>query len=213
MNSLTQTPALQADAANSQLVTPTYAAAQAAFSPTANGVWERTLDGQGRVVLRLRIADQGAEASADFAPEELANPAHLAKRLASLQSAVVRVGHWRGRLETLFAQIRAWAATLPGGAAVVTEAPRTVREERSGEYTVSELLLHRGGAEMRVVPIAAWVVGANGRVDLLGAGGPFVLIHDETDGWQYVRERYPVVTLEVLTEGLFHQLAQACLDA
>jgi hypothetical protein len=213
MKSLVQDVPLKADGKLSPLVTTVDPAVRAAFDPSAEGVWVRREEPSGRVLLGLRVTNSaGGEATATYTPDELDNPYYLAKRLERQRAAVDRVTEWKGRLGELFHSVRAWSQTLPGGPAVVTETALTLNEELSGEYTVSQLVLRRGHDEMRVVPVALWVLGADGRVDLRGPGGPFTLV-DFPTGWQYVGERFPPMTLEPLTESLFHQLALACLDA
>ena len=68
-----------------------------------------------------------------------------------------------------------------------------------------------GGQTMEVEPVACWVVGADGEVDLQGIGGPFYLLYIQKDGgWFYLPNSPPVVT-HPLTEELFLELAEACL--
>ncbi len=179
---------------------------------TAEGAWELDKDNRGRPLLLLRLTDQlNGQTTAAFAPEELQNDAHLSSRLRGLKGALLHVGHWRGQLQQLFADVRRWCQGLPGGA-YVQEEPMVVREERSGEYEVTRLIVSSKGQTMRVEPVALWVVGADGRVDLKGIGGPFTLLYFQQDGgWAYVQNGPPAVTMP-LTEGLFLQLAEACLD-
>jgi hypothetical protein len=65
---------------------------------------------------------------------------------------------------------------------------------------------------MQVVPISAWVVGADGRVDLRVIGGPFTLLYSQRDqGWFFVQNTYPM-KLSRLDQDLFLDLAEACLN-
>jgi hypothetical protein len=180
---------------------------------TAEGIWELGADERGRPVLTLRLRDQfNGQCSATFAPEELQNDAHLSSRLYGLKEALIRVGHWRGQIQRLFADIRQWCQNLPGGA-YVQEEPIIIREERSGEYDATRLLITRDGHTLRVEPIATWIVGADGRVDLKGMGGPFTLLYSQQDGgWFYFPDTFPRVKPLPLTDALFLQLAEACLD-
>jgi len=87
-----------------------------------------------------------------------------------------------------------------------------MREERSGEYEAARLLITSNGQMMRVEPVASWIVGADGRVDLRGIGGPFTLLYSQQDGgWLYLRETLPM-EMYPLTQELFLQLAEACLN-
>jgi hypothetical protein len=179
---------------------------------TAVASWDLTADERGRPLLVLRVRDQlGAEGSAVFAPDELRNERHLASRLTALKGAVLQVGHWRGQLRVLFDNIRQWCQMLPGGA-YVEEVPTILREEPSGEYEATRLVITSGGRTMQVVPVALWIVGADGQVDLIGIGGPFTLLHSRKDaGWSFLRETPPITTYP-LTQELFLELAEACLN-
>lgn len=178
---------------------------------TTEGIWELTEDDRGRRLLRLQLKDQfNGQCTGEFAPEELKNAVHLTSRFHALKGALLRVGHWRSQLQQLFDNIRQWCHNLPGGAAIQEE-PIVVREERSGEYMVSRLTITSKGQTMRVEPVAAWVVGADGRVDLKGTGGPFILLYSQQDdSWSYFQNNYPTAA-SPLTEVLFLQLAEACL--
>src|SRR5207302_1013610 len=110
----------------------------------------------------LRLRDQfNGQCSAAFAPDELRNERHLASRLQVLKGALIRVDHWLGQLQALYGNIRQWCQALPGGA-YVQEEPIVMREERSGEYEASRLLISSNGQMMRVEPVALWIVGADG---------------------------------------------------
>ena len=65
---------------------------------------------------------------------------------------------------------------------------------------------------MWVRPIARRVVGANGRVDLVGAEGPLTLLYDKaTGGWSWIDDRL-VAKLKPLTGELFRELAELFLQ-
>lgn len=207
-----QTATLEQNPAFSALVTQKNDTLSANIDlATGEGTWELAADQYGRPILRLRLRDQfGGQGTADFVPEELQHEAHLTRRLHSLKAALLYVGQWRDRLQQLFTSIRQWCQQLPGGA-FIQEEPLTLREERSGEYEVSRLLIFSGGQTMRVEPVAAWVVGADGRVDLKGLGGPLVLLYVQQDGgWFSLQNQFPMA-MSPLTETLFLQLAEACL--
>nr|WP_294549778.1 hypothetical protein [uncultured Rhodopila sp.] len=92
-----------------------------------------------------------------------------------------RVEDWLRRLDDLFARIRRWAAAH--GLAMKDGEPRPMLEERMervGEPARAQptLVLRSGeGAEVSIKPKALWVIGANGRVDVLSRkNGVYVLI-------------------------------------
>jgi plasmid stability protein len=99
----------------------------------------------------------------------------------SAQEVHERVEDWMRRLDELFARIRTWAAAH--GVAVKDGEPRTMLEERMervGEPARAMLTLvlrSAEGAEVSIKPKALWVIGANGRVDVLSRkSGVYVLI-------------------------------------
>jgi hypothetical protein len=207
-----QTENLKQNAAYSALVAQTDPTVSAAVDvATATASWDLATDERGRSLLVLRLRDQfNGQCSANFAPDELRNERHLASRLHALKEALIRVGHWREHLKLLFDNIRQWCPALPDGA-YVQEEPILMREERSGEYEAARLLITSNGHMMRVEPVALWIVGADGRVDLQGIGGPFTLLYSQNDGgWFYLRETPPLKTYP-LTQELFLELAEACL--
>jgi hypothetical protein len=207
-----QTGTLQQHPTISQLVAQRNPLLEQVIGPsTAEGVWDLTADAYGRQLLRLWLRDQeSGQGTGDFAPEELKNEAHLTTRLHNLQGALQRVGRWRKRLQQLYTDIRQWCQQLPGGATIIEE-PLLLREERSGQYEATRLVVTSNGQTLRVEPVASWVVGAAGRVDVKGIGGPFILLlSDENGGWFYLPDRSPINTIP-LTEALFLKLAQECL--
>ncbi len=144
------------------------------------------------------------------------------------QKELPEIIEWRKQLESLYAQIRAWLAEMELPPVIETH-PMRLLEKKSGEYEVSQLLVRRGNGEFRVRPIAKWVVGADGRVDLEGGDGPFLLVRmvgtvahvsheatsrlDEKDhgGWFWVQDRPPWKRIP-LTGDLFRGLAESCLE-
>jgi len=208
-----QTANLERNAEYSALVAQTDQSVRATVDvATADATWDLAPHERGRPLLVLRLQDQlNGQCSAAFAPDELRSEQNMGSRLHSLKGALVRVGHWREQLRLLFGNIRQWCEALPGGA-YVQEEPILMREERSGEYEAARLLITSNGQLMRVEPVASWIVGADGRVDLRGIGGPFTLLYSQQGGgWLYLRETLPM-EMYPLTQELFLQLAVACLN-
>ncbi|MDB5309868.1 MAG: hypothetical protein JWO38_4070 [Gemmataceae bacterium] len=183
----------------------------------AEATWE--LNGEpGRPNLILRVRDpEGYRSSATFAPVELKNETGLTSRLGDLNEALLRVAEWRKAVDTLFARIRPWCEALSGSPAVCKNI-NLVREERSGEYLVRELFVIPIGGDrlidplMVFTPVAAWVVGWDGRVDMTGPGDRYILNYSRAAGaWYHVPNYLPYRQLP-LTETLFRELAEACLD-
>jgi hypothetical protein len=183
---VTQTDALAHDSSYSALAARQEPLLKGAIDlDTAEGTWDLGKDDRGRPLLVLRLRDAfNGECTAAFAPDEMGNDSHLASRFRDLKGALLRVGQWRGQLQALFATVRPWCLGLTG--AHVREEPMCLSEERSGTYEASRLLVTSNGRTMRVQPVAAWVVGAEGRVDLKGVGESFTLVYsrDRGGGWR-----------------------------
>ena len=136
---------------------------------------------------------------------------------------------WRRKVEDLYSTIREWASEMEPTPTFATE-PITIIEKWSGEYQIPRLLIRQGEDEMIVQPVARAVVGAEGRVDLKGLDGPFVLtLHESepeppirtpkgvvrparrtTKGWFWVEDRDPWGLIP-LDGPFFRELAEACL--
>jgi hypothetical protein len=173
--------------------------------------WDVTTDRRGRILLALRLRDQtGAQSTFEFVPSEVQYHPQLVTVLDFLKEGLLHIRWWRDQLARLFANLRQWCQALPGGVSIQEEAI-TLREVRSGEYEVPRMVVTSNGHTMTIDPVAAWVVGADGRVDLNGIGGPLTLMYSqEKDEWYYLPHQIPVVTLP-LTEDLFLKLAEECL--
>lgn len=210
--SVQQGPTLRQHAEYAPLVARAGAMVDSVIDPvSAAGTWdlESGEGGRPRLILRLRDDAEG-QASAAFDPSELTTPAHFNRRVMALRDAFLRLKRWRAEVRRLFATISEWSEALPGGASL-REEPITIHEKRSGPYEMSRLVIMSGGASMSVEPVAAWVVGADGRVDLKGNGGPFTLVYSRAEGWRCVLDTFPVVKTPDLTKELFLELAHACL--
>ncbi|MBF0103014.1 MAG: hypothetical protein HQK77_19120 [Desulfobacterales bacterium] len=58
-------------------------------------------------------------------------------------------------------------------------------EEASGAYKAKELIIHDKNKETiaTIMPIAAWVIGANGRIDLIGKYDKVIIVYLEKEGF------------------------------
>jgi hypothetical protein len=123
----------------------------------------------------------------------------------------VCLASWRADLSALYNNIRAWAGEMQPPPAVSTRQV-TLNEYLSGPYEVEELILARHGHQMIAHPVGFWTMGADGRVDLNGTEGPFILVNQrERGGWYYVADR-PNLDLCPLDGPLFRRLAETCLS-
>lgn len=148
--------------------------------------------------------------------------------MATQQTERPGLADWRQKVEELYGLIRVWASEMEPAATFGTE-EITLIEKWSGAYQISQLLLEQGGDRMTVRPVARAVVGADGRVDLLGLDGPFTLFlmeaeedsmiaengkngfrHESTADWYWLQDRAPWESAR-LDGPLFRDLAESCL--
>ena len=97
-----------------------------------------------------------------------------------------RVEDWEARLSGLYAMIGEW---LPDGWEARRGVPMVMHEKIMRKFGIEAkrlptLELHgRSGQVVKLVPDALWVIGANGRVDLKGHGGRYIVI-DTADNFE-----------------------------
>lgn len=174
----------------------------------ATAQWDSRQDERGRDLLVLHVRDPfGAEAQSEFAPAEMGNERRLRDRLRELLGAAIRVNRWRTSVRALFEQVRAWVQQHDA-AVLFREENITLVEQRSGPYEMPVLHINSGGRSATLEPVACWIVGADGRVDLTGVGGQEVLVLDEAGGWYWVTDNQ-LGRLQPLTDALFLQLLEA----
>jgi hypothetical protein len=178
---------------------------------TATAVWDRTADEQGRDVLVLQLRDDfGAESEGKFAPWELRNESQLRRRVGDLLWAAFRVKDWRTQLTQLHEKVRQWVQE-DDDLAHFEELQCDRSEERSGPYEVPMLIIHTRGATARLEPVARWVVGAEGRVDLIGEDDRAILVVDKNNVWSWIRQSGVEPGPHPLNKDLFLNLLRAVL--
>ena len=97
-----------------------------------------------------------------------------------------RVDDWEARLNGLYSMICGW---LPEGWEARRGVPVVMHEKMMQKFGVEAkrlptLELHsRGGQVVKLAPDALWVIGANGRVDLKGDIGRYIII-DTADNFE-----------------------------
>ena len=65
---------------------------------------------------------------------------------------------------------------------------------------------------MTVTPVASWVLGWDGRIDLVGSEDRLSLMYSVSKGGWFHVPNYLPYGEHPLTETLFRELALACLD-
>ena len=77
---------------------------------------------------------------------------------------------------------------------------KEIAEDYIGQYTVQELVLRVGDEKVIFSPKGTNVVGAAGRVDLLGDMGEVTIVRQEGDRWGVVASRTPTLKVIELNE-------------
>jgi hypothetical protein len=137
-----------------------------------------------------------------------------AKRLGVPDHRKNRVEQWLGALNQLFRQIEIWLAeSVVSGAASISRLKTFVHEEAYGSYETDKLLISIAGSTISVEPMGAFVLGANGRVDLRGSNGQQVVLILLADGWHFTGLRSSVDKMpRMLDEDGFLSVLQQLLD-
>lgn len=142
-------------------------------------------------------------------------PDELQAFLLSRQHAVANEIDWRerrrewiGAVEQLYRKITGelLADDIEKGLVTVSRVVKEIKEEYLGTYEVPELILDISGQTVRFSPKGRNIVGAKGRVDLVGELDAITLILEPAGHWSVVVSRVPrhVVSLDrrALAEAL-----------
>lgn len=126
-----------------------------------------------------------------------------------------RVDRWAQRLQELFARVRQWLADCPGWTPE-TAAVRQREEELLARWGVPPrdvpvLTLRAGDRFLRFLPDALFIVGANGRVDLLDSGKRTYILVDRAPDDQPQRDWQVAIpearqVLRPFTANVLHEI-------
>ncbi|HEY5314276.1 MAG TPA: hypothetical protein VIK18_17215 [Pirellulales bacterium] len=175
---------------------------------TARASWDYKVDSRNRPLLVLNLRDSlRGEAHADFTPVELTSETHLRARLHDLKGAMLLVSTWRGRVDRLFRDLRPWIAeAIPDSA--VQERSTLLIERASGPYEMPAMTVFFQGKAIDIEPVACWVVGADGRVDVRGPLGDDAVLLVQNEKWYWL-DQHAVDRLQPLTRDHFMALLQS----
>jgi hypothetical protein len=113
---------------------------------------------------------------------------------------VERRQEWIDAVERLYRQNtdELLADSIAQGLVTVSRNEKVIEEEYLGTYSLSELVLDVSGENVRLSPKGRNIVGANGRVDLVGELDVVSLILEPAGHWDIVLSRVPrhVVALD-----------------
>ncbi len=114
-----------------------------------------------------------------------------------------RRDQWIDAVERLYQKItdELLAGSIQQGLVTVTRVDKEIEEEYLGTYKVPELILDINGEKVRFSPKGRNIIGAKGRVDLVGDLDSITLILEPEGHWSIVLSRVPrhVVVLDAIT--------------
>ncbi len=89
-----------------------------------------------------------------------------------------RITRYLKRVESLYSEVKVWVEPLS------TEfIDTTVMEQASGPYSASCLIIKSGVSEIaKLEPLGTWIIGAEGRVDLIGSNDKTTLVYLKQGG-------------------------------
>jgi len=148
---------------------------------------------------------------------------HAAEKFISGRVASGKGGiDWESRrktylqaLEALYAQIeQLLKGPLQNGKAALRREKREITESYLGTYRVEDLILEVGNENVRFVPRGRNIVGAAGRVDVLGDGGDATLVVQPDDNggrWCVVATRQPTLKIVPFDDASFTEMLKTVM--
>lgn len=123
-----------------------------------------------------------------------------------------RLSRWRMALFELDVKLSKWLeAPIKKQVVTLAKSPKSIVEELLGPYTVNAWTVTIGGRKVVFDPAGTYVVGAYGRVDVLGPAAKFKLIREKDDGhWSLVDPSDPRVATP-LTKEIFEKILLAAI--
>jgi len=132
------------------------------------------------------------------------------KREAVAQSALPRekiLEEWLEALNSLIRQLEQWLEPALAEGLKIEPYQKEIAEYDLGTYSAPALKISFGSRTVHVEPVARFIVGGTGRVDIDSSRGIFKLIRDPATGrWFLVRRT--LAEAEPLTETSFSRLMQ-----
>ena len=112
-----------------------------------------------------------------------------------------RRDEYRKAVNGLFKQIEILLEEpISKGWAALQRRAKELSENYIGTYTVDDLVLVVGDEQIRFSPRGRNIVGASGRVDVLGEHGEEILVVQD-DRWSFVQTRQPTLKLVAFDES------------
>ena len=113
-----------------------------------------------------------------------------------------RRNEYLAAVAALYVQIRQILVDpINQGAITVQTRPKQLTEHFLGTYTVDDLILLLGNEQVLFSPTGRNIVGASGRVDVVGDRAEAILIVQPGPRWSFVQSRQPTLRAVPLDES------------
>lgn len=123
-------------------------------------------------------------------------------------TSAARKKAWLVSLRELMSTIREWLAPLEAeGTVAISTKTKVLTEDQLGSYKAQCLVLKVGNEEVGFVPKGTLIVGAAGRVDVVGDMGEQTLILQDGE-WHVVVSRTPRRVVVPLTKDSLHDVLE-----
>jgi len=110
---------------------------------------------------------------------------------------------WLQSIDTLYKQVEEWLSNLKKkGVVKISYKEEMIFEEHIGQYNIKKMYLDVGSERVTLSPKGTFVVGAYGRVDLIGDEGSIMIVMLKWGEW-FIASRTPAVKYWPLTKGSF----------
>ena len=106
------------------------------------------------------------------------------------------------QIETILAEPIAQQSVTP------QRRPKQLTESYIGTYSVDDLILLIGNEQVRFSPSGRNIVGAIGRVDVVGESGEATLLAQLGPRWSFVRSRQPALHVVPFDEATLAEVLQ-----
>ncbi len=117
-----------------------------------------------------------------------------------------RISRWRLALAELGLKINKWLdEPIKRKLVELSTYDKTIDEERLGTYAVKGWAVSLGGRRVTFDPVATYVVGAFGRVDIVGPTAKFILLREKDDGHWSLLDPSDPRRLAPLTKDVFER--------
>jgi hypothetical protein len=124
------------------------------------------------------------------------------------------VAEWRSAVADLIAKIEGWLADAKSeNLVVMTRELAWLHEAQLGQYQVTLLTVQLPGQQVLTVrPVARFVLGAEGRVDVTVGPRSAMLVRDKGGRWLLARQTPPALRPIALTERVFNSVVVELLE-